>query len=156
MKKYILFFWIFCLWLINFSSAEITSVICFDSDVEWYVECPFTVSDYYSLLALSWNDVQWSSLFIDWTQITWSNNVYITLPDYFDYSTNYYTWYMDLNIENVGDPEYMENILAIETYHPTGDEFAVSFVGGLTLIMPYIIITLFIIFVWRIIKRVFK
>jgi hypothetical protein len=35
---------------------------------------------------------------------------------------------MDLDIENVGDPDYIENMLAIQTYRPTSDEFAVSFV----------------------------
>lgn len=97
-----------------------------------------------------------STLFVNWTQITWSSNVYITTPDYFDYETSYYTGYMDLNIQNVGDPEYIENQLAIQTYRPTSDEFAVSFVWGLTLLMPYILLTLFVLFIWRIIRRIFK
>ena len=98
----------------------------------------------------------YSTLFVAWTQITWSNNVYISIPDHFVYSPSYYTGYMDLVIENEGDPEYIENLLSIQTYRPTDDEFAVSFVGGLTLILPYVLIVLFVIFIVKIIRKIFK
>jgi len=247
MKKYILLFWIFCLWLINYSFADTiwdfssSSDLCYvnisleednweylfpdgrlinwcvdDFDSVYYMcistfDVPYTVSGYFvdssetynitdnvscdfvykfyddflifnkdiswkiyissSEITYSWTwSCQWlidpnscpvcestfSTLFVNWTQITGSSNIYISIPDHFEYTPTYYTGYMDLDIENVGDPDYIENMLAIQTYRPTSDEFAVSFVWGLTLIMPYILITLFVLFIWRIIRKVFK
>ena len=141
---------------IVFWSLELTTW-SWDLTSSWFMDCQFDL-----IPVSSWssscddNDVQWSSLYVNNEQLTGESIIYIYTPDFLELTPEYKSWYVDLNFENVGDPEYIENVLSIQTYSPTSDDFALSFVGGLTLILPYIIITLFVIFIRKIIRKIFK
>lgn len=124
-----------------------------------YCEDRFDLIDPENCPASWWTwDIQWSSFFVNSRQIQGAWNIYLWLPDFLDwwytYIDNWQT--LEIDVENVWDENYINAILSTQTYHPSSDEFAVSFVWYLTLLMPYIIITLFIIFVWKLIRRIFK
>lgn len=124
-----------------------------------YCEDRFDLIDPENCPASWWTwDIQWSSFFVNSRQIQGAWNIYLWLPDFLDwwytYIDNWQT--LEIDVENVWDENYINTILSTQTYHPSSDEFAVSFVWYLTLLMPYIIITLFIVFVWKLIRRIFK
>lgn len=124
-----------------------------------YCEDRFNLIDPENCPASWWTwDIQWSSFFVNSRQIQGAWNIYLWLPDFLDwwytYIDNWQT--LEIDVENVWDENYINTILSTQTYHPSSDEFAVSFVWYLTLLMPYIIITLFIVFVWKLIRRIFK
>lgn len=101
-------------------------------------------------------DVMWSSLWINWIQHLWKSVINVSIPDniYWDYITNDESF--DLYIGSGYDQEYIDWIISINSYSPTSEDFTRIFVSGLTLIMPYIIFALFIVFLWKLIKRIFK
>lgn len=124
-----------------------------------YCEDRFNLIDPENCPSSWWTgDINWSSVFVNSRQIEGAENIYMFLPDFLTWDFTYIdSWTtLEIDVENEWDEDYIDNILAINTYRPSSEEFAVSFVWGLTLIMPYIIVTLFILFVWKIIKRVFK
>lgn len=108
----------------------------------------------------SWSwDTQWSALFLNNVQYAGASNIYINVSDALDYSTTYIDsgssfvfdvdWY-------VADTWYLNDILTIQEYHPNSEDFTVAFVGGLTLLLPYVVIVLFVVAIWTIIKKIFK
>lgn len=101
-------------------------------------------------------DVMWSSLWINWIQHLWKSIINVSIPDniYWDYTTNEESF--DLYVGSGYDQEYIDWIISINSYSPTSEDFTSIFVSGLTLIMPYIIFALFIVFLWKLIKRIFK
>lgn len=109
----------------------------------------------------SWSwDLQWSSLFINWIQHVWWSIIDVTIPS--EIQRNYlYTWENEetfkLDVEGLnGDPDYIQWIIDVNSYRPTSEDFTNTFIWGLTLIFPYIIITAFIVFIWRFIRKIFK
>lgn len=123
-------------------------------------------SEYCQLNELCWTwsswswDLQWSSLFINWIQHVWWSIIDVTIPA--EIQRNYlYTWENEetfkLNVEGLnGDPDYIQWIIDVNSYRPTSEDFTNTFIWGLTLIFPYIIITAFIVFIWRFIRKIFK
>ena len=55
----------------------------------------------------------------------------------------------------MNDEEYIQSVIDINSYRPTSSDFTDTFVSGLTLVMPYIVIVLFIVFVWKLLKKIF-
>lgn len=100
--------------------------------------------------------VQWSALWINWIQHLWKPIINIDIPDYiqWDYTTN--DDQFDLYVWTGYDVDYINSIIDINSYRPDSTDFTSIFVSGLTLIFPYIIFTLFIVFLWKILKRIFK
>lgn len=101
-------------------------------------------------------DLQRSNIYINNILHPWRQFVNIEIPDYitWDYSVgdddfNLYVW-------SGYDVDYIESVIDINSYRPTSDDFTNVFVSGLTLVMPYIVIVLFIIFVRKLLKRIFK
>lgn len=103
----------------------------------------------------SW-DLQFSNIFINNILHPWRENIFIDIPDYiyWDYSVN--TWDFNLYVWSWYDQDYIDWVLSINTYKPSSEDFTQVFVSWLTLIFPYIFVVLFIIFVWKLLKRVFK
>lgn len=104
---------------------------------------------------LTW-DLVFSNVYINNILHPWRSNIYVNIPDYinWDYSVSD----IDFNI-NVGsgyDEDYINSVIDINSYRPTSSDFTNVFVSGLTLIFPYIIFALFILFMWKLIKRIFK
>jgi len=138
-------------------------------DYSWYILESEVTQNYceltYNLISpsdcpSSWwtGDVNWSSFFVNSRQVQGASNVYLFLPDFLNWDYTYIdNWStLEINVENQGDQDYINDILTIQSYHPSSEDFTQSFTWTLTLLMPYIIICLFIIFLWKLIRKIFK
>ena len=103
----------------------------------------------------SW-DLQFSNIYINNILHPWRQNIFVTIPDYItwdyaftgdDFNIYVWSWY---------DEEYINSIIKINSYRPTTTDFSDIFISWLTLVFPYIIVALFIVFVWKLLKRIFK
>lgn len=124
-----------------------------------YCEETFNLIDPETCPSSWWTwDINWSNFFVNSHQINGASNIYLWLPEFLTWDYTYIdSWStLEIDVENEWNPEYIEDILTVQTYHPSSEDFTQSFTWTLVLLMPYIIITLFIIFVWRLIKRIFK
>lgn len=101
-------------------------------------------------------DVSWSAFYVNDQQIFWGANIYLSIPDWLNWSYNYLDSDLFVDVVNEGDPDYIEDILDVQSYHPSSEDFTVSFVWFLTLILPYVVVALFCIFVFKIVKKIFK
>ena len=100
-----------------------------------------------------------SALYLNNVQYAGASNIYVNFNDYLDWSTTYIDSWSSfvLDIDGyVADTWYMADILTIQEYHPSSEDFTSAFVGGLTLWLPYVIVALFVLFVRKLIKRIFK
>ena len=86
----------------------------------------------------------------------WKPLINVSIPDdiYWDYSTDDNQF--DLYVWSWYNQEYIDSILAINSYRPDNDDFTNIFVSWLTLIFPYIFVALLIVFMWKLLKRIFK
>lgn len=104
----------------------------------------------------SWN-VQWSALYVNDIQHLGKPNIFINIPDVIDW--DYISTGDDFTLNVSGyavDTEYIEWVIAVNSYQPTSEDFTNIFVSGLTLVFPYIVIVLFIVFIRKLIKKIFK
>ena len=130
--------------------SEVTSNYC---EVEfWLIDpenCPASGGT---------GDVNWSSFFVNNYQVQGARNIYLFMPDFLNWDYTYVDSWNTLNIEveNQGDEDYIQSVIDINSYRPTSEDFTGVFVSGLTLVMPYIVIVLFIIFVRKLIKKIFR
>lgn len=101
-------------------------------------------------------DWNWSALYINNIQHQSAPLINVDIPDYiyWDYSSDEDEF--NLYVGSGYDQDYIDNVIAINSYQPTSQDFTDVFVSGLTLVMPYIVIVLFIIFIRKLIKRIFK
>lgn len=108
--------------------------------------------------SLSW-DTQWSALFLNNVQYAGASNIYINVSEALDYSTTYIDsgssfvfdvdWY-------VADTWYLNDILTVQEYHPSSEDFTTAFVSVLTLWLPYVVVALFVLLVRKLVKKIFK
>lgn len=143
------------------STWEILSWYILESDItQWYCETQFDLispEDCPSSWTWSWSgDIMWSSFWVNDRQILWGSNIYLYIPDWLDWSYTYVDQDLQVDVVNEGDEDYIEDILTVQSYHPSSEDFTVSFVWFLTLVLPYVIVALFCIFVFKIIKKIFK
>lgn len=104
---------------------------------------------------LSW-DLQYSNIYINSILHPWEENIFIDIPDYIQWDYLVTTWEFNVYVWSWYDMDYMNSIIKINSYRPTSSDFTNIFVSGLTLIFPYIFVLLLIVFIWKLIKRVFK
>lgn len=106
----------------------------------------------------SWSgDVSWSALYIDNIQYSGAPNIYININDLLEYSMTYVSWSAVVDVVWYSyDTWYMSDILTIQEYHPTWEDFTVSFVSFLTYALPYVVVILFVVFVRKLIRKIFK
>lgn len=108
----------------------------------WDIECPW---EWQSRLLINWIDQD-------------SSNVYqVNIPDYLSYDYVHYSDEVsDLNIEWYNeDQDYINWIIDTQNYKPTSEDFTSVFMN----IIPYMKIIIFILFlmlVWKMLKKVFK
>lgn len=103
----------------------------------------------------SW-DLQYSNLYINNILHPWKQNIFVDIPDYItrDYNS---TWDdFNLYVGSWYDVEYIESIININSYRPSSEDFTNIFVSWLTLVFPYIFVLLLIVFIWKLLKRIFK
>lgn len=131
--------------------SDITQNYC---EVEFGLITPENCPSYWSW-EWTW-EIMWSSFYVNDEQILGGANIYLTIPDYLKWDYTYVDQDLEIDVENEGDEEYIQGIIDINSYRPTSEDFTDIFVSGLTLVMPYIVIILFIVFVWKLIKRIFK
>lgn len=101
-------------------------------------------------------EVLWSSFWVNERQIMWWKNIYLYLPDFLDWSYTYVDENLQVDVENEWDAEYIQSIIDINSYRPSSSDFTDTFISWLTLVFPYIVIVLFIVFIRKMIKRIFK
>jgi len=143
----------------NYCTNRYSTLIDEDDITSWYCETQFWLIDPENCPASGWTgDINRSSFWVDNRQIQGASSIYLYLPDFLTWDYTYLDSgaTLQIDVENEWDQDYIQNILDIQSYHPDNDQFAVSFTWFLYLLMPYIIITLFIVFVWRLIRRIFK
>lgn len=118
----------------------------------WNWLCP---NECWSWTDFSW-DLQYSNIYINSILHPWEENIFIDIPDYIQWDYSVDTWNFNIYVWSWYDMDYMNSIIKINSYRPTSSDFTNIFVSGLTLIFPYIFVLLLIIFMWKLIKRIFK
>lgn len=124
-----------------------------------YCEDRFNLIDPENCPSSWWTgDIMWSWIFVNSHQINGAENVYLWVPDFLNWDYTYIDSgsTLEINIENEGDTDYIQWIIDINSYSPTNEEFIQSFVGGLTLLIPYIVIVLFVVAIWKLIRKIFS
>lgn len=133
----------------------VNSWVSLSTDIVWdYIfSSDWSCSDNSWVIIGSWD---WSALFINWIQHEgkWIINVNIADWVVWDYSFN--DDQFDLDIGSGYDQDYIDGVIDVQSYRPTSEDFTQTFVGGLILFTPYVIILLFVILVWKLIQRIFK
>ena len=97
-----------------------------------------------------------SQLFINDLEFQSHPIINVFIPDYITWD---YTWsdsWFDLYVWSGYNVDYINSIIDINSYRPDSADFTNIFVSGLTLVFPYIIFCLFLVFMWKLIKRIFK
>lgn len=131
--------------------SEVTENYCTSNyDLISPADCPIS----------SWTwDIQRSAVYLNNIQYAWANSIYININDILDWSTTYVdswtSFVVDVDWYNA-DTGYLADILTVQEYHPDSEDFTVAFVGGLTLILPYVVVALFVVFVRKLITKIFK
>lgn len=108
----------------------------------------------------SWTwDTQWSALFLNNVQYAGASNIYVNISDLLDYSTTYIdsgsSFVLDVDWY-VADTWYLNDILTVQEYHPNSEDFTTAFVSVMTLWLPYIVVALFVLFIRKLVKKIFK
>lgn len=101
-------------------------------------------------------DSNWSALFINWIQHASAPLINVTIPDniYWDYDSSEEEFVLDIG--SGYDQDYIDWVIDVQSYRPTSEDFTQTFVGGLILFTPYVVVLLFVILVRRLIWRIFK
>ena len=130
--------------------SDITSDYC---EVEFWLIDPVNCPS-----GWSWTgDVQRSALYINNVQYLGSPNIYVNVNDILDYSMTYVSWSAIIDVDGYkADTWYMADILTVQEYHPSSEDFTVAFVSFLTLWLPYVVVILFVVFVRKLIRKIFK
>ena len=120
----------------------------FDDWYQFYVSAPvcetWSVGD------------NWSALYINWIQHESASLIDINIADWitWDYTIDEDTF--DLDIWSWYDQAYIDWVVDVQSYRPTSEDFTQTFVWGLILFTPYVVILVFVILVWRLLQRIFK
>lgn len=101
-------------------------------------------------------DLQFSNIYINDILHPWKQNIFVNIPDYIMWDYNVVGDDFNIYVGSGYDVDYINSVIDINSYRPTSSDFTNVFVGGLTLIFPYIVIVLFIVFIRKLIKRIFK
>ena len=118
----------------------------------WNGLCP---NECWSWSGYSW-DLQYSNIYINSILHPWEENIFINIPDYIQWDYFVSSWEFNIYVWSWYDMDYMNSIIKINSYRPDSTDFTDIFVSGLTLIFPYIFVLLLIVFIWKLIKRIFK
>lgn len=131
--------------------SEVTSNYCkLNFDLISPSECP-------SGGGCSWSgDLVFSNVYIDNVLYPGGADIYLNINERLATEISYNSDLMYIDIDFDGDEDYINGIISINEYRPTSDDFTSVFVSGLTLIFPYIVITLFVLFIRKLIRKIFK
>ena len=144
----------------NYCTNKYSDLIPEEDITQWYCETQFWLispSDCPSGWTWSWTwSIMWSSFFVNDRQILGGENIYLYIPDFLSWDYTYVDWDLQIDVINEGDEQYIEDILTVQSYHPSSEDFTVSFVGFLTLVLPYALVVLFCVFIFKLIKKIFK
>ena len=154
------------------------------NNIKWESTCPtcpecevctpqYTSSECqseYNLIPISDIDSEYCTI-NDLCEFTWSYSniyindiwfpskpfIYLSIPDTINWDYTWNSWSMSVDVWDYNvDTDYIDWLVAMNTYQPTSEDFTNVFVGGLTLIFPYIFIALLILFIRKLVKRIFK
>lgn len=126
------------------------------------IEDDYTVSENqfgwlnFSITHNSFLSSWYSELVINNIVHEWRPLININIPDYiqWDYAVDENQY--DIYVWSWYDQDYIDSVLKINSYRPDNKDFTQIFVSWLTLIFPYIFVALLIVFIWKLLKRIFK
>lgn len=141
--------WLNCtysFYLSDWCTVDTWSILSGSCDINYCVEnwlCPTS----------SWSR---SELVINNIVHEWRPLINLSIPDYIQWDYTVDENQYDVYVWSWYDQEYIDSILSINSYRPDSEDFTQIFVSWLTLIFPYIFVALLIVFMWKLLKRVFK
>ena len=98
-------------------------------------------------------------MYLNNVQYAGASNIFLNISDILDYSTTYTdsgsSFVLDVDWY-VADTWYLNDILTVQEYHPNSEDFTTAFVSVLTLWLPYVIVALFVLLIWKLIRKIFK
>lgn len=107
----------------------------------------------------SWGtgDIVRSNVYINNILYPWSSDVYLNVNERLAFDISYNTGFMYVDVYGYeADEDYINGIIEVNSYRPTSEDFTSIFVGGLVRLFPFIVIALFIAFVRKLIRKIFK
>lgn len=104
----------------------------------------------------TWDSENWSALYINDIQHNSASVIDITIPEEIsrDYTNENDLFDLDIQWYNT-DTEYIEWLINIQNTVPTKDDFNQIISSLIPLFIPWLVIILFIIFTFRLIKKIF-
>ena len=117
------------------------SMICIDSDSQTYVDCP---------------ESNYCNLTINWIDHGHTSFVNVDIPSEIsrDYTWDWVNFDIDISWYNV-DSQYMEDILAVQNYTPTDEDFTTLITEWLPKFGILLFVCLFVILVFYMFKKIF-
>lgn len=101
--------------------------------------------------------INWSALYINNEQVSSASRINVNIYDWIDYNLNYVEDSATINVTGPEwDQEYIQWIIDTNSYQPSTEDFKNVFVWWLTLILPYLVVVLFVVFIWKFIRKIFK
>lgn len=101
--------------------------------------------------------INWSALYINNEQVSSASRINVNIDDWIDYNLNYVEDSATINVTGPEwDQEYIQWIIDTNSYQPSTEDFKNVFVWWLTLILPYLVVVLFVVFIWKFIRKIFK
>lgn len=141
--------WTSCMYTVyvaDWCSVDTWAILSWSCDINYCVENWLCPTSTWSRSELKINDIvhEWRPL------------INLSIPDYIqrDYTVDENQY--DIYVWSWYDQDYIDSILSINSYRPDSEDFTQIFVSWLTLIFPYIFVALLIVFMWKLLKRVFK
>lgn len=148
--------WSFCIWSSYVESYE--DISFYWSVIWWSCSINWTV-----IQKIDWDCViepvfpeNYSQIFVNNIEFPSQPLINVNIPDYITWVYTWSDWIFTLDVGTWYDVDYINSIIDINSYRPDSWDFTNIFVSGLGLIFPYIIFGLFLLFMWKLIKRIFK
>ena len=132
--------------------SEITTNYCkLNFDLISPFECP-------SGGGCSWSgeSIVFSNVYVNNVLYPGGADIYLNVNELLATEISYNSQLMYIDVDYDWDQDYINGIIDINTYQPTSNDFTQIFVGGLVRLFPYIVIALFIAFVRKLIRKIFK
>lgn len=149
------FLWIAIPWDCSFSSVTFSWDWIVDTFI-WWSSSP-EIDTWYCVE----NDLcpvpeNYSNIFVNNIEFPSKPLVNVSIPDYITWDYTGTDSAFELYVGSGYDVDYINSIIDINSYRPNSEDFTNIFVSGLTLVFPYIIFVLFLVFMRKLIKRIFK
>ena len=132
---------------LNYCNSELVSCNSSLTSCLQY-NCPETELSYSKFYVRHWEST--------WSQLTWTENYYVYLPEYLGYNYEYSNWSdLDFTVWVATDTWYINNINAIQNSKPSQWDLNKLVSEVLPLFVPWLAVILLLYFIFRFIKKIF-